>query len=207
MERTEVFLTEADRYVFGKGTHYEIYEKLGAHEAERDGIKGIYFAVWAPAAQCVQVVGDFNNWDGAGYEMTRLGESGIFELFTDKAQLGSMYKYLITARDGRKLYKADPYGNYCQVRPETASIVTSLDGFRWDDESWICEQNKLVHEKQPISIYEVHPGSWKKKDDGTEDGFLNYRELADELSEYVRDMGYTHVELMGIAEHPYDGSW
>ena len=207
MERTEVFLTEADRYVFGKGTHYEIYEKLGAHEAERDGIRGIYFAVWAPAAQCVQVVGDFNNWDGAGYEMTRLGESGIFELFTDKAQLGSMYKYLITARDGRKLYKADPYGNYCQVRPETASIVTSLDGFRWDDESWICEQNKLVHEKQPISIYEVHPGSWKKKDDGTEDGFLNYRELADELSEYVRDMGYTHVELMGIAEHPYDGSW
>ena len=106
MERTEVFLTEADRYVFGKGTHYEIYEKLGAHEAERDGIRGIYFAVWAPAAQCVQVVGDFNNWDGAGYEMTRLGESGIFELFTDKAQLGSMYKYLITARDGRKLYKA-----------------------------------------------------------------------------------------------------
>ena len=207
MERTKVFLTEADRYVFGKGTHYEIYEKLGAHEAERDGIRGIYFAVWAPAAQCVQVVGDFNNWDGAGYEMTRLGESGIFELFTDKAQLGSMYKYLITARDGRKLYKADPYGNYCQVRPETASIVTSLDGFRWDDESWICEQNKLVHEKQPISIYEVHPGSWKKKDDGTEDGFLNYRELADELSEYVRDMGYTHVELMGIAEHPYDGSW
>ena len=207
MERTEVFLTEADRYVFGKGTHYEIYEKMGAHEAERDGIKGIYFAVWAPAAQCVQVVGDFNNWDGAGYEMTRLGESGIFELFTDKAQLGSMYKYLITARDGRRLYKADPYGNYCQVRPETASIVTSLDGFRWDDESWICEQNKLVHEKQPISIYEVHPGSWKKKDDGTEDGFLNYRELADELSEYVRDMGYTHVELMGIAEHPYDGSW
>ena len=207
MERTEVFLTEADRYVFGKGTHYEIYEKMGAHEAERDGIRGIYFTVWAPAAQCVQVVGDFNNWDGAGYEMTRLGESGIFELFTDKAQLGSMYKYLITARDGRKLYKADPYGNYCQVRPETASIVTSLDGFRWDDESWLCEQNKLVHEKQPISIYEVHPGSWKKKDDGTEDGFLNYRELADELSEYVRDMGYTHVELMGIAEHPYDGSW
>ncbi len=207
MERTEVFLTEADRYVFGKGTHYEIYEKMGAHEAERDGIKGIYFAVWAPAAQCVQVVGDFNNWDGAGYEMTRLGESGIFELFTDKAQLGSMYKYLITARDGRRLYKADPYGNYCQVRPETASIVTSLDGFRWDDASWICEQNKLVHEKQPISIYEVHPGSWKKKDDGTQDGFLNYRELADELSEYVRDMGYTHVELMGIAEHPYDGSW
>ena len=120
MERTEVFLTEADRYVFGKGTRYEIYEELGAHEAERDGIRGIYFAVWAPAAQCVQVVGDFNNWDGAGYEMTRLGESGIFELFTDKAQLGSMYKYLITARDGRKLYKADPYGNYCQVRPETA---------------------------------------------------------------------------------------
>ena len=207
MERTKVFLTEADRYVFGKGTHYEIYEKMGAHEAERDGVKGVYFAVWAPAAECVQVVGDFNGWNGEGFEMTRLGESGIYELFTDKAELGSMYKYLITARDGRKLYKADPYGNYCQVRPETASIVTSLDGFKWEDEAWLSEQNKLVHEKQPIAIYEVHPGSWKKKDDGTEDGFLNYRELADELSEYVKDMGYTHVELMGIAEHPFDGSW
>ena len=207
MERTKVFLTEADRYVFGKGTHYEIYEKMGAHCTECDGKKGVYFAVWAPAAECVQVVGDFNGWDGSGYEMTRLGESGIFELFTDKAQNGSMYKYLITARDGRKLYKADPYGNYCQVRPETASIVTSLDGFEWKDAEWIKAQSEVIHEKQAISIYEVHPGSWKKKDDGTEDGFLTYRELADELTKYVREMGYTHVELMGIAEHPYDGSW
>ena len=207
MERTKVFLTEADRYVFGKGTHYEIYEKMGAHCTECDGKKGVYFAVWAPAAECVQVVGDFNGWNGSGYEMTRLGESGIFELFTDKAQNGSMYKYLITARDGRKLYKADPYGNYCQVRPETASIVTSLDGFEWKDAEWIKAQSEVIHEKQAISIYEVHPGSWKKKDDGTEDGFLTYRELADELTKYVREMGYTHVELMGIAEHPYDGSW
>ena len=118
-----------------------------------------------------------------------------------------MYKYLITDRDVMKLYKAYPYGNYCQVRPETASIVTSLDGFEWKDAEWIKAQSEVIHEKQAISIYEVHPGSWKKKDDGTEDGFLTYRELADELTKYVREMGYTHVELMGIAEHPYDGSW
>ena len=202
-----VFLTETDRYMFGKGTHYEIYEKLGAHCTECDGKKGVYFAVWAPAAVSVQVIGDFNDWDGSGYEMERLGTSGIFQLFTDKADIGSIYKYLITGQDGRRHYKADPYGNYSQLRPETASVVTSLEGFEWQDDKWLMLQEEADHEKQPMAIYEVHPGSWKKKDDGTEDGFLTYRELADQLADYVTDMGYTHVELMGIAEYPYDGSW
>lgn len=208
MAKDRVFITEGDRYLFGMGTHYEIYEKLGAHKASADdGTKGIYFAVWAPNAKEVYVVGSFNNWNGDGYCMKRLGSSGIYELFTDKAELGDQYKFLIITQDGSRLYKADPYANYAQVRPETASIVTDLNGYVWKDDKW--RNSHTGHEawKEPMAIYEVHPGSWKKKDDGTEDGFLNYRELAHELAEYVKHMGYTHIELMGIAEYPFDGSW
>lgn len=208
MAKDRVFITEGDRYLFGMGTHYEIYEKLGAHKAsDDDGTKGIYFAVWAPNAKEVYVVGSFNNWNGDGYCMKRLGSSGIYELFTDKAELGDQYKFLIITQDGSRLYKADPYANYAQVRPETASIVTDLNGYVWKDDKW--RNSHTGHEawKEPMAIYEVHPGSWKKKDDGTEDGFLNYRELAHELAEYVKHMGYTHIELMGIAEYPFDGSW
>ena len=208
MAKDRVFITEGDRYLFGMGTHYEIYEKLGAHKAiADDGTKGIYFAVWAPNAKEVYVVGSFNDWNEDGYCMNRLGSSGIYELFTDKAQLGDQYKFLIITQDGSRLYKADPYANYAQVRPETASIVTDLNGYVWKDDKW--RNSHTGHEawKEPMAIYEVHPGSWKKKDDGTEDGFLNYRELAHELAEYVKHMGYTHIELMGIAEYPFDGSW
>ena len=208
MAKDRVFITEGDRYLFGMGTHYEIYEKLGAHKASADdGTKGIYFAVWAPNAKEVYVVGSFNNWNEDGYCMKRLGSSGIYELFTDKAGLGDQYKFLIITQDGSRLYKADPYANYAQVRPETASIVTDLNGYVWKDDKW--RNSHTGHEawKEPMAIYEVHPGSWKKKDDGTEDGFLNYRELAHELAEYVKHMGYTHIELMGIAEYPFDGSW
>ena len=208
MARDKVFITEGDRYLFGMGTHYEIYEKLGAHKAcNEEGCQGIYFAVWAPNAAQVFVVGDFNDWKSVGYEMKRLGSSGIFELFTDKAKEGDKYKYLIVAGDGRKLYKADPYANYAQLRPETASIITDLNGFTWKDDKWIAAAGEKEAWKEPIAIYEVHPGSWKKKDNGTEDGFLNYRELAHELAAYVKKMGYTHIELMGIAEYPFDGSW
>ena len=208
MSKDKVFITEGDRYLFGMGTHYEIYEKLGAHKAlDEDGNEGIYFAVWAPNAAQVFVVGSFNNWDGGGYEMTRLGSSGIYELFTDKASVGDMYKYLIVARDGRWIYKADPYANYAEMRPGTASIVTDLNGFDWTDGKWIESNGSKESWKEPMAVYEVHPGSWKKKDDGTEDGFYNYRELAHELAAYVKDMGYTHIELMGIAEYPFDGSW
>ena len=208
MARDKVFITEGDRYLFGMGTHYEIYEKMGAHKAsDEDGKQGVYFAVWAPNAAQVFVVGDFNDWKPDGYEMTRLGSSGIYELFTDKVGEGSVYKYLIITRDGRRLYKADPYANYAQVRPDTASIVTDLSGFQWKDEKWLSACVDKEAWKEPYAVYEVHPGSWKKKDDGTEDGFYNYRELAHELAAYVKEMGYTHIELMGIAEYPYDGSW
>lgn len=208
MSKDKVFITEGDRYLFGMGTHYEIYEKLGAHKAvDEDGNDGIYFAVWAPNAAQVFVVGSFNGWDGGGYEMERLGSSGIYELFTDKAAVGDMYKYLIIAKDGRWIYKADPYANYAEVRPGTASVITDLNGFGWTDGDWIEDSGSKESWKEPIAIYEVHPGSWKKKDDGTEDGFYNYRELAHELAAYVKDMGYTHIELMGIAEYPFDGSW
>ncbi|MDD6234581.1 MAG: 1,4-alpha-glucan branching protein GlgB [Lachnospiraceae bacterium] len=208
MAKDRVFITEGDRYLFGMGTHYEIYEKLGAHKAcAEDGTKGIYFAVWAPNAKEVYVVGSFNDWNENGYCMQRLGSSGIYELFTDKAGIGDQYKFLIITQDGRRLYKADPYANYAQVRPETASIVTDLNGYVWKDDKWRNSHTSHEAWKEPMAIYEVHPGSWNKKDEGTEDGFLNYRELAHELAEYVKHMGYTHIELMGIAEYPFDGSW
>ena len=208
MNRDKVFLTEGDRYLFGMGTHYEIYEKMGAHKAvNEDGVEGYYFAVWAPRAAAVYVVGDFNNWRSDGFEMTRLGSSGIFELFTDAPKDGDCYKYLILTQDGRSLYKADPYANYAQLRPDTASRITDLNSYVWKDDAWISKTGSREYWKSPMAIYEVQLGSWKKKNDGTEDGFYTYREMAVELAAYVKEMGYTHIEIMGIAEYPYDGSW
>ena len=207
MSSNNVFLTDTDKYLFGKGTHYEIYEKLGAHITEADGRKGVYFAVWAPNAAGICVVGDFNNWCGDNYEMRRHDDSGIFELFTENAHEGSLYKYLIYTKDGRMLYKADPYATYSQRRPDNASIVYDIKRYQWNDGQWLAEEEKVAPTKKPMAIYEVHLGSWKKKDDGTPEGFLNYRESAVQLVDYMKYMGYTHIELMGIAEYPYDGSW
>lgn len=207
MSSNNVFLTDTDKYLFGKGTHYEIYEKLGAHITEADGRKGVYFAVWAPNAAGICVVGDFNNWCGDNYEMRRHDDSGIFELFTENAHEGSLYKYLIYTKDGRMLYKADPYATYSQRRPDNASIVYDINRYQWNDGQWLAEEEKVAPTKKPMAIYEVHLGSWKKKDDGTLEGFLNYRESAVQLVDYMKYMGYTHIELMGIAEHPFDGSW
>ena len=207
MSSNNVFLTDTDKYLFGKGTHYEIYEKLGAHITEADGRKGVYFAVWAPNAAGICVVGDFNNWCGDNYEMRRHDDSGIFELFTENAHEGSLYKYLIYTKDGRMLYKADPYATYSQRRPDNASIVYDINRYQWNDGQWLAEEEKAAPTKRPMAIYEVHLGSWKKKDDGTPEGFLNYRESAVQLVDYMKYMGYTHIELMGIAEHPFDGSW
>ncbi len=207
MSSNNVFLTDTDKYLFGKGTHYEIYEKLGAHITEADGRKGVYFAVWAPNAAGICVVGDFNNWCGDNYEMRRHDDSGIFELFTENAHEGSLYKYLIYTKDGRMLYKADPYATYSQRRPDNASIVYDINRYQWNDGQWLAEEEKVAPTKKPMAIYEVHLGSWKKKDDGTTEGFLNYRESAVQLVDYMKYMGYTHIELMGIAEHPFDGSW
>lgn len=203
-------ITEADAYLFAQGTHYEIYEKMGAHEAEIDGQKGVYFAVWAPNAKYVNVIGSFNNWDIFQDNMDRISEGGIFALFIPGAKIGDMYKYVITTSDDRKLYKADPYGNYAQLRPDNASIVTDLSGFKWTDSVWQTEKQTKDILKQPMAIYECHIGSWMKhpvSDPEKETGFYNYREFADHFVEYCKDMKYTHVELMGISEHPFDGSW
>lgn len=210
MELKEVRIGELDQYLFGQGTHYDIYKKLGAHLATNEGKKGVYFAVWAPHAAKVHVVGDFNEWEEReAYEMTRVGEIGIYEIFVEEIGVGELYKFLITTSDGRKLYKADPYGNQAEFRPGTASRVTDISRLKWADARWLKARGKQNVDEIPMAIYEVHPGSWRKHPVTEEDpdGFYNYREFAHELTEYVKDMGYTHVELMGIAEHPFDGSW
>ncbi len=194
------FITEVDRYLFGQGTHYEIYKKLGAHVAEYKGEKGVYFAVWAPNAKNVSVVGNFNGWMGFQHNMTKLGDSGIFELFIPGIKEGEVYKYAIVTPTGETVWKADPYANYSQMRPDNASVVTDITGFKWTDKKW-------QHRSNPMAIYEVHIGSWKKTAEIEDGGFYNYVDMAHELGAYVKEMGYTHVELMGIAEHPFDGSW
>ena len=203
----KVFISKTDQYLFGQGTHYDIYKKLGAHLSEEEGVEGTYFAVWAPNAKNVHVIGSFNDWDENAHEMTKLGEIGIWGLFIPGVGEGAMYKFLITTREGKKLYKADPFANYAQKRPNTASIVTNLEGFHWKDKKWMDKRDSVDPTKQPMAIYECHVGSFMKHPDGTEDGFYTYRQFADRLIEYLKEMKYTHVELMGIAEHPFDGSW
>lgn len=202
-------ITETDRYLFGNGLHYEIYEKMGAHVMEIDGVKGTYFSVWAPNAKAVSVVGDFNDWNGYINIMSPLATSGIWEAFVPGVDVGQIYKYAITGRDGQTHYKADPYGNGSEFRPGNASKVTDIQNYEWQDEKWIRQQTEEVKDiiDRPIAIYEVHLGSWKKDYSYSADGFYNYRQIAHELVEYVKDMGYTHVELMGISEHPLDASW
>ena len=201
-------VTDMDQYLFGEGTHYEIYKKLGAHPTESDGEKGVYFAVWAPNAKNVRVVGEFNRWGTDGYKMTRLEPLGIYEVFIPGLKEGSMYKYLIETKSGEYLYKADPFAFYAEKRPGNASIVADIDHFTWHDEKWMEKRKSWDGPRAAMSIYEVHPGSWRRHPhDEEEDGYYNYREFAVELAKYVKDMGYTHVELMGIAEHPFDGSW
>ena len=206
-EREKVFISEADQYLFSQGTHYDIYKKLGAHVSVEEGVEGIYFGVWAPNAMEVHVVGGFNSWSEYAHPMEKLGPVGIWGLFIPGVQLGEMYKFLITTQDNRKLYKADPFANYAELRPGTASIITDLSGFAWKDEKWMEEREKKDMNREPMAIYECHVGSFMKHPDGTEDGFYNYRQFADRITEYLKEMKFTHVELMGIAEHPYDGSW
>ena len=200
-------VTDWDQYLFGQGNHYEIYKKLGAHLTEKDGVAGTYFAVWAPRAKSVKVIGEFNNWDGKDHEMTRLEPLGIYELFVPGVLEGTTYKYLIHGADGNLHYKCDPYGFHAEMRPGTASKVADIS-YKWKDAKWMEARAEKDTEKMPLSIYEVHLGSWKRHphEEG-ETGFYSYEELAEELVKYVKEMGYTHVELMGIAEHPFDGSW
>ena len=201
------FITELDRYLFGQGTHYKIFEKLGAHPKTYKGKAGMYFAVWAPHAKAVGVVGDFNGWDPDAAPMSPLADSGIYEAFIPGVSLGELYKFAITTQEGMILFKADPYAVHAEFRPGTASITEDINGFKWDDAAWMETRKKADPVKSPMAIYEVHLGSWRKKDRPQKEGYYTYMEAAHELADYVKKMGYTHVELMGIAEHPYDGSW
>ena len=202
--------SELDRYLFGQATHYEIYRKLGAHFTDQYGIRGVCFDVWAPNAARIWVIGSFNGWDETADEMTRLEPDtmGIFELFIPGIEEGALYKYLIETKDGKRLYKADPYANYAELRPGTASAVTDIEHFKWTDEKWMEERAKTkdIYAK-PMTIYEVHPGSWMRHPGREDDGFYSYRDLVKYLIPYVKEMGYTHIELMGISEYPFDGSW
>lgn len=201
------FITEVDRYLYNNGRHYEIYEKLGAHPQNYQGQDGMYFAVWAPHAEQVGVTGDFNSWNPDANPMTPLADSGIWEAFVPGVSTGELYKYAISTKSGKILFKADPYAFHAEYRPNTASITADLSEFRWKDDTWMEKRKEANAISGPVSIYEVHLGSWKKKGREEKDGFYTYVEAAHELAEYISDMGYTHVELMGIAEHPYDGSW
>lgn len=200
-------ITEADRYVFGEGNHYEIYNKMGAHFMEIDGVKGVYFAVWAPNAAEVSVVGEFNDWDLSENQMNMLETSGIWEAFVPEAKMWDMYKYAIKTKSGSVLYKADPYGFHSELRPGTASKIADIDNFKWTDKKWLDKQEMENPLKKPMAIYELHLGSWKKDYGRNQDGFLDYKTIARMLIPYIKEMGYTHIELMGILEHPFDASW
>lgn len=201
------FLTDMDRYLFGNGTHYTIYEKMGAHPKVYQGKSGMYFAVWAPHAHSVSLVCDRNGWIPGADPMTMLETSGIWEIFIPGMGLGEMYKYAITTESGKVLFKADPYAFSSEYRPGTASVTADINNFKWSDSAWMTKRRETNPMKSPMSIYEVHLGSWRKKNRPEKDGVYTYKEAAHELADYVKEMGYTHVELLGIAEHPFDGSW
>lgn len=206
-EENALYITEADQYVFAQGCHYEIYNKMGAHKTTENGVEGVYFAVWAPNAKYVNVAGSFNDWDIYQYELQRLGEGGIYAGFVPGVKEDDLYKFVITTADDEKIYKADPYANYSELRPGNASRVTDISGFKWTDKAWMDARAHKEWTKEPVAVYECHIGSWMRHPKEGEEGFYNYREFADRIVEYLKEMKYTHVELMGIAEHPFDGSW
>lgn len=202
--RHECLITAEDEEKFAMGVHYTVYEKLGAHPLNLDGEDGVYFAVWAPNALRVSTVGDFNHWDGRVHQMRKL-PSGIFEIFIPGVKAGDNYKYEIKLKTGLTYLKADPYGNAAQLRPETASVVADLRNFKWEDKEFIKKRKNFRKENAPISVYELYLGSFLAPKD--EEEYANYREIADKLIPYVKEMGYTHVELMPVMEHPLDASW
>jgi 1,4-alpha-glucan branching enzyme len=203
---TPSLLTDFDKHLFGSGSHYEIYNKLGAHCREVDGQKGVNFAVWAPNAESIQLIGDFNSWDGRSHSMQKHIPAGIWELFVPNAGAGHKYKFRIKTATGEILDKTDPFGFFAELPPRTASIVQPLDQYTWNDSKWLERRASENQLEKPISVYEVHLGSWKKREGGVH-GWMNYRDLAHELVDYCTEMGFTHLELMPISEHPYTGSW
>lgn len=203
----DCILGELDSYLFGQGNHYEIYKKLGAHKTKIGRAEGVYFAVWAPHAVNVSVVGEFNDWNIEANLMERHEPVGIYTCFVPDAKEGEMYKFCIETYTGKLLFKADPFANYAELRPGTASRIMDISNFKWTDNSWMEARKEWKHEESPMSIYEVHMGSWRRHPGREDEGFYTYRQFAEACAEYVKEMGYTHVELMGMAEYPYDGSW
>lgn len=200
-------LTDLDLYLIGEGTHYKIYEKLGAHITEINDVKGINFAVWAPNAEKVNVIGNFNRWDRKSHPMHQRGSSGIWELFIPEITEGEVYKYYLKSKIGNyREEKADPFGFYFEKRPKSASIVHDINKYKWTDDRWMSGRAKKDWLQSPVSIYEVHFGSWRRVPEES-NRFLSYRELAHTLIPYVKEMGYTHIELLPVMEHPLDESW
>ncbi|MBQ4059338.1 MAG: 1,4-alpha-glucan branching protein GlgB [Lachnospiraceae bacterium] len=200
---------ELDIHLFSEGNHWDIYKKLGAHPMKIDGVSGTYFAVWAPRARRVSVVGDFNMWDSSLHPMHITGNGGFFELFIPDVGEDAVYKFNILTRYGEEIYKSDPFGNCAQFRPDNASVVKDITKYRWKDDEWMEKRSKTSRNdamRKPMAIYEMHLGSWQKRSED-DNGFFSYRELAPKVAEYMNYMGYTHIELMGIAEYPFDGSW
>ena len=201
-------LTDFDLHLLGEGNHFRLYEKLGARIIEHAGSQGVCFAVWAPNAERVSVVGDFNQWDGRRHPMRPLGSSGVWEIFIPGLKQGELYKFEVKSRHhGHLALKSDPYAHLSEMRPNTSSVIWDLNRYEWNDQEWMAARKERQKLDAPISIYEVHPGSWKRKDDPIGKRWLSYHELADELVPYVKEMGYTHIELLPITEHPFDGSW
>src|SRR4030042_270031 len=200
-------LTDFDIHLIGEGSHYKTYEKLGSHVMEINGIRGVHFAVWAPNARRIRVIGDFNKWDGRRHPMRVLGSSGIWEIFIPGLKEGEIYKFEIKSKSSKYiLVKADPYAFNFELRPRSASVVYDINKHQWNDSEWMEIRSKKDWFKSPVSIYEVHLGSWMRV---TEEGnrWLTYRETADRLIRYVKEMGYTHIELLPVTEHPFDASW
>ncbi len=197
-------LDEEALYLFHEGSNYRSYQMLGAHEMRQGETAGVRFAVWAPNAREVRVVGNFNHWDGTSHVMDRIKESGIWTLFIPGIAAGELYKYEIITSGGGRILKADPYAFRAELRPGTASIVYNLAGYDWHDEGWQRQKKEMTVYERPVLIYEVHLGSWQR---GTDGQFLTYREMAEKLVDYVADMGYTHIEFMPLGEYPFDGSW
>ncbi|MGE9949860.1 1,4-alpha-glucan branching protein GlgB [Coprococcus catus] len=203
----EYEIGELDQYLFGQGTHYEIYKKLGAHLVNDGKNDGTYFAVWAPHAKSVSVIGEFNNWDSKACPMERNDPLGIYTAFVPEAKKGDLYKFCIETFSGSFIDKADPFANSAEMRPGTASRITDISNLKWSDGKWMEHRKTWDHHKEPMAIYEAHIGSWKRHPGEDYKGFYTYREFAHEAVSYLKEMGYTHIELMGIAEYPFDGSW
>ena len=202
----EPLLTDMDLHLFNEGNHFDIYEKLGAHLRTIDGVEGVNFAVWAPNAQSISIVGDFNHWDGRQHPMRKRVPSGVWELFVPSLGVDALYKFRVVDAHGHQIEKSDPFGYGAELPPRTASVVRDLTRHKWQDDEWMTKRAATDQLSQPISMYELHPGSWKHEA-GKHEGWMNYRDLAHQVVGYCLEMNFTHIELMPITEHPYTGSW